>query len=76
MVTKKEEINSTEAFTSILFNEEGKPDIFMQNCPHCHSADIKIATNMKLRRMESARSMLAKIVAHLSLRLMAAQSQA
>jgi hypothetical protein len=36
MVTKKEEINSTEAFTSILFNEEGKPDIFMQNCPHCH----------------------------------------
>ena len=42
MVTKKEEINSTEAFTSILFNEEGKPDIFMQNCPHCHSADIKI----------------------------------
>ena len=29
MVTKKEEINSTEVFTSILFNEEGKPDIFM-----------------------------------------------
>ena len=54
MVTKKEEINSTEAFTSILFNEEGKPDIFMQNCPHCHSADIKIGNKYGLSRLRYA----------------------
>jgi len=50
MVTKKEEINSTETFTSILFNEEGKPDIFMQNCPHCHSADVKIGNKYETKQ--------------------------
>jgi len=49
MVTKEEEINFTDVFTSILFNGEGQPDIFMQNCPHCHSADVKIDSKYKTK---------------------------
>lgn len=50
MVTKKEEIHCTEAFTGILLNGEGKPDLFMQNCPDCHSADVKVNSTYKTKQ--------------------------
>ena len=41
MVMSQQGVNSAGTLTDILFNGEGKPDIFMQNCPHCHSEDIE-----------------------------------
>jgi transposase-like protein len=33
----------------MLFNREGKLDIFMQNCPHYHSGDIKNYSKYKTK---------------------------
>ena len=41
MVISQQGINPTQTFTDILFNGEGDPDIFMQNCPHCHSENTE-----------------------------------
>lgn len=43
MVLKKKELNPTEAFAGTLFNAKGQPDIFMNNCPYCHSENTKIS---------------------------------
>ena len=49
MVMSKQENNSTEAFTDILFNRDGIPDLFMQNCPHCYSENVEFKRHYKTK---------------------------
>ena len=43
------EINPTQEFgSSILFNEEEK-QLFKQDCPHCHSEEVKVHFHYKTK---------------------------
>ena len=70
MVMSKQENNSTEAFTDILFNRDGIPDLFMQNCPHCYSENIELKDTTKPKIMGRELSIPAKTVKRVFLRLM------
>ena len=46
---KKEGTTPPDIYRSTLFNGERIPDIFMQNCPHCYSEDVKVSSKYETK---------------------------
>lgn len=52
MVTKTDKINAAEVFSSAPLNQENFPDLFMKDCPQCHSEDIKFSSKYETKNNE------------------------